>query len=836
MQIARKKLINILLSCVAIFLFAISVYSVYAAWQSGIEQSRLETTAKLLAVRTSPRVSETPGINAWVVSTLFEPETHSRDGYGKLSRFLIPGNSVSMPDDFSFLAESLRNGEPIDADLNRVKLDAFLQSVEPNRMQFRGIRVYETGGKYIIETARRELNPTEFAAKLLLGVREDLGLFKTEPVTGFIPKLNSGRIARIYVVDESLAFTSLPTGSENAKLMQRIVSSEISELSKNPRSPTFATNEFFFRFEFDQPLDSQANYSGVYLDQGGLGLVATISVPRVIDGKRCVLAADIVFNVEWEEIIDGHSPILSGSVVYIDKPNEAYWAPWSSFKSAMSKQNSELRSAVDQLAKFESINASSVDRKSVYHASAVDGQDVVAIQVSRSSWILLLVKKSVRAFPWWTIGFSGLFFALLIGRIEFARRRAIALQRDATRELNEKQNLLNTMQVPLMVVDPNSDQIVYCNDAASKIGMEPKMTFAGDILSFSEAAQSRYREMQVFSEESRRAYGVPIRVREQRNGRLIEKERYAIVRSVGVTAPIRALNADQRHRLGILFVVNEEFDLKILMSEFRDRIATSEKRLLSGLMNHGIDTLCRVLSEHLSQIKQVEKKKRRGGEKFEFVDWLANYLSQRISVVAWILENWGTQPQIHEQRILTKGSVENTIYKFRSLFELAAGDRTIREQLHWNNGTLSGSDVASDRHELIETKVDWSDEFVFQIPIDGSFGLFIGEALVNGVRHGSPGSTLRLSVDHDATRGELFFRLTNDVNEIGSKEVDPILTNFENPDGNITVEKPYGGFEIMKEIARFSGWSEPKLEIKDGKAELTWSINSIRRKLDSEVD
>lgn len=832
MHIARNKLFNILLTCAAILLFAISVYSVYAAWQSGIEQSRLETTAKLLAVRTSPRVSETPGINAWVVSTLLEPQTNSRDGYDGLNQFLVPGNSVSMPEDFSFLVESLRSGKPIDEDLNQVELDAFQQASEPNRLQFRGIRVFESDGKYVIETARQELNPADFAAKLLLGVREDLGLFMTEPVTGGIPKLNFGRIARIYMVDESFAFTSLPTGSKDEDLMQEVVRSEISELSKNPRSPTFATNEFFFRFEFDQPLESQANYSGVYLDQGGLGLVATISVPRVVDGKRCVLAIDIVFNVEWEKIIEGHSPILSGGVVYIDKPNEPFWAPWNSFKAVMSKQNWELRSAVNQLAKFESINASSVDRKSVYHASAVNGQDVVAIQVSRSSWILLLVKKSVRAFPWWTIGFSGIFFAFLIGRIEFARRRAIALQRDASRELDEKQNLLNTMQVPLMVVDPNTDQIVYCNDAASKIGMRPKMTFAGDILSASDAAQSRYRDMQVFSEESRRAYGVPIRVREQRNGTLCEQERYAIVRSVGVTAPIRALNADQRHRLGILFVVNEEFDLKILMNEFREQISTSEKRLLSGLMNHGIDTLCRVLSEHLSQMKQSEKESNSGTE-FEFVDWLAKYLSQRISVVAWILENWGMQPQTHEQRILTKDSVENTVYKFRSLFELAASDRTIREQLHWNNGTLSGNDALADRNAMIEMNLEWSDEFVFQIPIDGSFGFFIGEALVNGVRHGSPGSTLRLSVDHDATRGELFFKLTNDVGENNTSEFAPKGTN---PDGNITVDKPYGGFEIMKEIARFSGWSEPKLTIKNGKAELTWSINSIRRKVDSEVD
>ncbi len=823
MQIAGRKILNIFLTCVAILLFAVSVYSVYAAWQSGIEQSRLETTSRLLAVRTSPRVSETPGINSWVVSTLLDTNMISGEKADRLKRFVLPSSAVSMPGEFAGVTDALRNAQPLEVDVIEVG-HAFFQP-DPNRnvMQFRELRVFESENVYLIETAKRGSSVADVSAKLLIGVKKLLGTLATKPVAINIPKLDSGRIARIYLVDESLSFTSLPTGSNDEETIEEIVKSEISELKKNSRSPTFATNEFFFRFEFDRPIEAQATYSGVYLDQGGLGLVATIAVPRLIGGTRYVVAADVVFDVPWSEIIAGHSPVLLGEVVEIDKPNEPFWAPWNSFKSAMLNRNSELHLAVEQLAKFESINAASVDRKSVYHASAVEGKDVVAIQVSRSSWILLLIKKSTRAFPWWTIGFSSIFFAILIGRIEFSRRHAIGLQHDASRELNEKQNLLNTMQVPLMVVDPNTDEIVFCNEAANKIGMQPKMTFANDILSGTDAAQARYRDMQVFSDESRRAYGVPIRIRErQKEGGIQETERYAIVRSVGVTAPIRALNADERHRLGILFVLNEEFDLQILMNEFENQIATSEKRLLAGLMNHGIDTLCRVLSEHLSVLVQDSNEKNT-----EFVDWLAKYLSQRISVVAWILENWGSEPRIHEQRILTRRSVENTIARFQTLFQLAGKNRTIREQLHWNNGLLSGNSRDNDQGAVINSKFDWSDEYVFQIPIDGSFGFFIGEALVNAVRHGLPGSTLRFSITHDSARNELFFRLTNqvDVNKIG-----------EAVGGNVPGHKPYGGFEIMKEIARFSGWSEPRLTIDKGIAELSWSINSIQRKIDSEVD
>src|SRR4029453_1137308 len=61
--------------------------------------------------------------------------------------------------------------------------------------------------------------------------------------------------------------------------------------------------------------------------------------------------------------------------------------------------------------------------------------------------------------------------------------------------------------------------------------------------------------------QPRRAYGLPLRVRGDDGG---EEERYAIVRSVAVTAPIEALEADERHRLGILFLLEPEADLALV--------------------------------------------------------------------------------------------------------------------------------------------------------------------------------------------------------------------------------------------------------------------------------
>src|SRR5689334_25128865 len=103
--------------------------------------------------------------------------------------------------------------------------------------------------------------------------------------------------------------------------------------------------------------------------------------------------------------------------------------------------------------------------------------------------------------------------------------------------------------------------------------------------------------MQVAKPEPRRAYGVPVTVRGEDGA---EEKRYAIVRSVAVTAPIEALHADERHRLGILFLVEPEVDLALLTEDLESTTRRDERRRLVGLLAHGADTLVRVLAHSLS--------------------------------------------------------------------------------------------------------------------------------------------------------------------------------------------------------------------------------------------
>ena len=72
------------------------------------------------------------------------------------------------------------------------------------------------------------------------------------------------------------------------------------EFRKLPQLPNFVSNEFFFQFDFTSP-ERQVYYSGLYLDLGGQGVVATITVPFVdpASGLAGVLGTDIAFDMDW---------------------------------------------------------------------------------------------------------------------------------------------------------------------------------------------------------------------------------------------------------------------------------------------------------------------------------------------------------------------------------------------------------------------------------------------------------------------------------------------------------------------------------------------------------
>ena len=84
-------------------------------------------------------------------------------------------------------------------------------------------------------------------------------------------------MVRLYALSEDGTLISLPQPADPAA-SRRAVLAEGREFRGSPERPTFVSNEFYFRFDFAGP-ESQTFYSGLYLDLGGQGLVATITVP-----------------------------------------------------------------------------------------------------------------------------------------------------------------------------------------------------------------------------------------------------------------------------------------------------------------------------------------------------------------------------------------------------------------------------------------------------------------------------------------------------------------------------------------------------------------------------
>ena len=820
----RNRFINGVLIVVAIGLLAASIYSVYSAWRTGLAQSRAETASRLMAIRTSPRSTETPGINAWVSWSLLHGDDETASPDDRLRQWVAPRADEQFPQAFQPLLNALRRPLPKQPLAIEFKSDEDLGGTATNAdLEFRNVDYVACNDQVLILTARNnemvQSGIEEFAALAATHLTEIQTEWQASPELPSLQstnRLSSARVARLYILNEDESLISLPLAEENGESDNRMLLSEGDEFRKNPRSPSFVSNNFFFNFRYQQPLDRQAIFSGMYLDLGGLGLVASVIRPAIYNGKRCVLGADIAFDIDWEAFAQNLSPNLTSQVVHINESESAAWNPWSEFHQNLPRP-SALRYGICELAEQESVQSQPTARKSVYLANTRNGGHAMAIQVSRATWLLLLVPPNEIKLPWTTMLLTSLVFLSLLFRIEWSRRKAFTAQRSARNELQEKQNLLETMQVPLMVVDPSTDEIVYCNRAAEIIGMSPGLFFGRDIVAPDLDSQEQYRRTQTLNEKDRRAYGIPIRTLPTATGQdTSQPPEYAVVRSVAVTAPIESLRADQRHRLGILFLIDENVDLPILL---RQRIAETqqdEKRRLSGLMNHGIDSLARVLRNQLK--KEIDEGSIPARREFAF--WLSRYVSERIQLLSWILENWGTRPSNVDRRMMERETVIRTVEQHNRIFETVASDRPLREQLHWNNGPIASRDRNPSESAMIQTKIDWDPDCCFAVPREGVFGFLLSELLINAVRHGESSSGIELEICHNRNRNEIVFQITNDASPIA-----------ENKDG-----KPFGGVAIINELARLCGWESPNRHYQEGRYQVSWTIPAMRRKDESQGD
>lgn len=816
-----------------VFLFAILValaaMSIRQEWQQRIGQSRADVIFQLVQGKTPARPLETPGASAWLNFELRRYRERIADPakarlYGEVAEWQ---DTRSVPPFFLPLRQLLaRPVRPAEIGVRPILVSPDPLRDPPKPSSLRAQSFLELDRHWFAMTRRAALesgdltdtNPSNRFLNLTTPHLLDLSVALPAVLAGqplpALPGSQPPRVVRLYALSEDGTLVSLPVtpGLFDPQASRLAALNEGRGFRNSPERPTFVSNEFYFRFDYGAPAEDQTFYSGLYLDLGGQGLVATITVPlrdaeaRAGAGERGLVGADLTFDIDWEAFARGIEPPMTAGVVHLAAA-PAPDHPWADLLGAMPKRPATLRNAVSGLA-AQPVGASRAESTPYLLHGVVDGQGAVsAFQVSATTWLVVLFPKTRSPLPLLPVLLSAVMLVALLAGFELNRRRAERAQEKAEGALAEKQNLLNTMQVPLMVVDPNTDEVVFGNQAAENLGVRPGTRF-GDRVSPDPRARAHYERMQVAKPEPRRAYGVPVRVRGEDGS---EQERYAIVRSVAVTAPIEALKADERHRLGVLFILEPEVDLTLLTEDLEHDTRQDERRKLAGLLSHGVDALIRVLAHGL---RSTTAGAASASSSVEFVAWLAGYIDRRLRTTAWLLDHWDAQPPLPPDSSVEAAQARTTVDRFASVFSLAAGDADLRARLHWDNGVLSERpDPAA---PVLTLEMDWPEELWFSCPVRGGFGFFLGEVLINAIRHGRPGSTPAVRIALDRVRRELYFEVENPLPaEPGGAARDR--------------SESYGGRRILERLARLFEWRDLTFDHRAATYHVTWRVPASER-------
>ncbi|HEY0781150.1 MAG TPA: hypothetical protein VGE98_01745 [Thermoanaerobaculia bacterium] len=800
-------------------LVGLTSLSIYREWQRRVGQSRADALFQLVEGKRPARPTETPGATAWLNLELRKYRRSIDDPerarlYGEVADWQ---ERSGVPPFLAPLAQLLARPLPA-TPLRGLRLlppEALGddRAGEPAGFAFRNQRYLEAGGRWLVLTRRATLDTSpatdpespanrflSVAAPHVAALAADLDrLLRRRPLPA-VPGNRPPRVVRVYALSEdgTLLSAPFPQAPADPQGSRRAVLAEGNQFRKLPELPTLVSNEFYFQFDFTAPA-GQSFYSGLYLDVGGQGLVATLTVPQRDPalGFQGIVGADLTFDIDWRAFARNlDAPLVAAAVTLplADRPQGGQL--WIELRKNLGRgEDPTLAGALGALA-ARGVGPLHTDSVPYVRHGVVAGQGAVAaFQVTASTWLVVLFPNTRSQLPVLPILLSALLLVLLLAGFEANRRRAEKARREAERVFDEKQNLLNTMQVPLVVVDPNTDEVVFRNQAAAALGIEAGSRIADRIAG--DAALAHYQRMQVASALPRRAYGLPMRVRGDGGE---TEERYAVVRSVAVTAPIEALAADERHRLGILFLLEPDADLALLTGDLVSTTRDDERRRLAGLLTHGVDTLLRVLARCLEGRAELPVPA-------ELTAWLAAYVDRRLRATAWLLAHWDEAPPLPPDAAVEPAHVRTTLDRLATVFAHAAADLDLRSRLHWDNGVLS----AWSSGPAFTVELDWPDVYAFTCPVRGGFGFFLGEVLINAMQHGRPGSRPAVRIALDRVRKELLFSVENDLREDAAAAPDP-------------PEAPYGGRRILRRLADLFEWRELTFERRDGTFRASWRV------------
>lgn len=745
---------------VFLLLAALTARSVWLAWDQRAGQARTAAVFELVQQRMPSRPTEAPGAIAWLRDQLSRYKSRLPAAEAAMFERLSAYADVVPPELLQAATVMSETASSPSRTLDAVVLTPFAGTGASRR----GVSLLTTDGSTFVITRRRAL-ADDVASNEFIGRIAPAMTRATSRVDDALRGI--ARPVRLYAVAEDGTLVSRPWGLPG-EAAQVTVKNEAFQLATRPNLPSFAPEEFFFRFAEDER--DVVRYSGFYVDLGGRGLVSTLTMPIGGPGRAGVLALDLAHGVDWDRFASAIDAPVAATIVHT---RAGAAETWTGLRAALSSDAPAIiRDALHTLT-TERSDAGRAGIDPISHAVVGEMGALAAFHVSDGAWLLSFFPSVVPSFPGGAVALLGAVLGMLLVGFEVNRRRAEREAERAARALGEKQNLLNTMQVPLVVVDPNTDEIVSANQVAESIGIRRGSRFA-ERIARDPRAQTHYERTQVATRGARRAYGVPIRV-ETPGGDAYDQ--FALVRSVAVTAPIEALAADERHRLAILFLVDPKAELRLLLEDVEGAAHADERRRLAGLLSHGVDPLADVLRRTVLADRSGDRS----------AAWLAEYLQRRIHVTSWLLDHWDAAPPPHEA-VVDAAQARETLRSLDEIFDVVRRDIDLRARLGWANGPLS--QPSGDPSSFV-TSVDWPDEYEISLPVRGGLGFFLTEALSNAMRHGAPGTVPQLVVRCDRIRKELAFSVRN-----------------ESRDPQPRQGSRYGGLALLAGMARLFGWRE----------------------------
>ncbi|CAM2067629.1 hypothetical protein SCOR_19760 [Sulfidibacter corallicola] len=783
----------------------LTLYQVRADWRARVATSRARALYEMVHSTVPMRPTDTPGVLAWLK---WELSSYLASDSVDFSPELITWQKGSyVPEQFERLGELLLSSSTAAEGDWPVAIPL---EPEDESLQMRSQFYAALEDEWFVVTRRtflggadlddREDASNQFLRDALTSINRVQARLVTDADSAWLGGVpGKPKLVRFFALCEDGTMVTKPwmapgTGEDR---LRKAFLREGRELRKMPKLPSLVSNEFFFTFDYGAP--AHPFYSGLYLDLAGSGLITSLSVPLVApqSGLKGLFGVDIAFDLDWEDFTNHIQGPLTAELVTLEAPIALSNGPWAALASVISQKGpSRLGQAVAQLARQEVTGQRYQTPASIYHGFAEGMGAVVGFPVQRDTWLVLLFPETEPHFPVLSVALLVLLFLLLLAGLEWNRYRAEAARSQAVSEFQEKQNLLNTMKIPITVVDPNTEEIVFGNTAAEDLGLRQGMLFRS-LLPDRLEVREHYERMQVSEPGARRAYGLPLVI--------ADSLRYAVIRSVTVTAPIETIHADERHRLGVLFILEPDSDLSLFTAEVVDRTRMDQRNKLAGLLNHGLDTLSRVLHRHLS---------RHGDHPFS--RWLSGYLSNRIQVIAWLLTHWDDDPPPAEY-LVDEGNLRATLQRAYEVFDVVRDDTGLRAQLHWNNGVLADAEPEG---TAFEARLDWPETHLLAMPVRGGLGFFLHEVLVNAIRHGCPGDVPLLRIYLDPIRNQFQFSVENRCRQ-GADPAEP---------------KAYGGRALLRGLARLFAWHDLSFEVVGDRFRVSWRADAVEKAAQGQGD